>query len=81
MKSRGKGIGKLLGYIIVVALLTAVALGVFGNTMGSAVNIKRGLDLAGGVSITYETVKDKPTVTEMADTIAKMRLRAEIFST
>ena len=39
MKSRGKGIGKLLGYIIVVALLTAVALGVFGNTMGSAVNI------------------------------------------
>ena len=81
MKSRGKGIGKLLGYIIVVALLTAVALGVFGNTMGSAVNIQRGLDLAGGVSITYETVKDKPTVTEMADTIAKMRLRAEIFST
>ena len=37
--------------------------------------------MAGGVSITYETVKDKPTVTEMADTIAKMRLRAEIFST
>ncbi len=81
MKSKGRSQVKLFSYVVIVALLTAVALGVFGNVAGSAKNIKRGLDLAGGVSITYETVKDNPTATEMADTIEKMRLRAEIFST
>lgn len=81
MNSKKKGIAKLLGYIVVVALLAAVTLGVFGNEAGSAGNIRRGLDLAGGVSITYEAKKGKVTSTEMADTIEKMRLRAEIFST
>ena len=81
MNSKKRGIAKIFSYIIVIALLAAVALGAFGNKAGSARSIKRGLDLAGGVSITYETVKAKPTSTEMADTIEKMRLRAEIFST
>ena len=81
MNSKKRGIAKLFSYVIVIALLAAVALGAFGNKAGSARSIKRGLDLAGGVSITYETVKAKPTATEMADTIEKMRLRAEIFST
>ncbi|MFC2477230.1 MAG: hypothetical protein ACFNTU_07070 [Catonella sp.] len=81
MNSKKRGIAKLFSYVIVIALLAAVALGAFGNKAGSARGIKRGLDLAGGVSITYETVKAKPTATEMADTIEKMRLRAEIFST
>ena len=81
MNSKKRGIAKIFSYVMVIALLAAVALGVFGNKAGSARGIKRGLDLAGGVSITYETVKAKPTATEMADTIEKMRLRAEIFST
>lgn len=81
MNSKKRGIAKIFSYVIVTALLAAVALGAFGNKAGSARGIKRGLDLAGGVSITYETVKAKPTATEMADTIEKMRLRAEIFST
>ena len=81
MNSKKRGIVKIFSYVIVIALLAAVALGAFGNKAGSAGGIKRGLDLAGGVSITYETVKAKPSATEMADTIEKMRLRAEIFST
>lgn len=81
MSSRSRGRVRLFGYILVLALLVSVALGVFGNSYGSAKGIKRGLDLAGGVSITYETVKPVPTATEMSDTIEKMRLRAEIFST
>lgn len=81
MNSKKRGIAKLLGYIVVIALLAATALGLFGNVAGSAKAIKRGLDLAGGVSITYEAKKGKVTATEMADTIEKMRLRAEIFST
>ena len=44
--------------------------------------IKRGLDLSGGVSITYEA-KDKDNVTDqqMEDTLAKFQKRAEAFST
>ena len=44
-------------------------------------NIKLGLDLAGGVSITYQ-VKDKnPTKEEMSDTIYKLQKRVEQYST
>lgn len=45
-------------------------------------NIKRGLDLSGGVSITYEAV-DKTDTTEqqMKDALSKFQQRAEAFST
>lgn len=80
MKSRSRGIGKIVGYIIITGLLVCVAAGVFGNTFASARNIKKGLDLAGGVSIAYEA-KGKVTDKEMNDTVEKMRLRAESYST
>lgn len=48
---------------------------------GAAANIKLGLDLAGGVSITYEADKKNPTATEMKDTIYKLQKRVENYST
>ena len=49
---------------------------------GSASDIKLGLDLAGGVSITYEVVgEEEPDSTDMADTIAKLQKRVENYST
>jgi SecD/SecF fusion protein len=48
---------------------------------GAAANIKLGLDLAGGVSITYEADKDNPTSTEMSDTVYKLQKRVENYST
>ncbi len=57
-----------------------MTLGVLGG-FGSAEGIKLGLDLAGGVSITYETVKEDPTQTEVDDTIYKMQQRADNYST
>lgn len=81
MKNRKRGIGKVIGYIVVAALLLCIAAGVFGNTIGSANGIRKGLDLAGGVSIAYEATKKNPTAQEMADTVEKMRLRAELYST
>lgn len=39
--------------------------------------IDLGLDLAGGVSITYEVVGDTPTQAQMSDTIAKLEQRAQ----
>lgn len=82
MKNKRKG---LLSLIIIVAVIvfcgytTLVGLGKAHK--GSAQNIRLGLDLAGGVSITYEAVKDNPTDTEMKDTIQKMQQRAEVYST
>ncbi len=75
MKSnKGKG---LLGLLLVL-----VCIGVFGwfgySTMD---DIKLGLDLAGGVSITYQTVKEDPTSEEMSDTIYKLQQRVQNYST
>jgi SecD/SecF fusion protein len=82
MKNKRKG---LLSLIVILAVIvfcgytTLVGLGKAHK--GSAQNIRLGLDLAGGVSITYEAVKDNPTDTEMKDTIQKMQQRAEVYST
>ena len=49
---------------------------------GSYKNISQGLDLAGGLSITYQVVgEDNPTPEDMADTIEKLRNKAETYST
>ena len=76
--------------IIVLAVLVLL-LAVFGYTAaggigagnsGSASDIKLGLDLAGGVSITYQVVGDeKPDGDDMADTIYKLQKRVEGYST
>ena len=44
-------------------------------------NIKLGLDLAGGVSITYQVEDKNPSAEEMSDTIYKLQLRVEQYST
>jgi SecD/SecF fusion protein len=68
---------------LVVALICGyiAAYGVGKENKGRVQNIKLGLDLAGGVSITYEVVGDKPTDTEIADTIYKLQKRVESYST
>lgn len=79
---KGKGYIKLLAALIVIAILGVVALvGVNKDHAMSARDVKLGLDLAGGVSITYETVKEDPTADELSDTVYKMQKRAEAFST
>ena len=52
------------------------------NKAGSAEEIKLGLDLAGGVSITYQVVGDGvPSSQDMSDTIEKLKKRVEKYST
>lgn len=43
--------------------------------------IKLGLDLSGGVSITYDIVEENPSATDIADTIAKLEERAASYTT
>ena len=53
----------------------------FGPTgTGAAKNIKTGLDLAGGVSITYRVKGDDPSQSDMDDTIYKLQKRVESYS-
>ena len=54
----------------------------FGANGSSASNIKQGLDLAGGVSITYEVVGDEePSMEDMSDTKRKLEQRVQTYST
>ena len=82
MNSKVKGILQILLILLVTAALGAVAyVGVGEGHWVSAKNIRLGLDLAGGVSVTYEATKDNPTAQEMSDTVYKMQKRVENEST
>lgn len=75
--------------IVLVILLALLAL--FGYTAafgwgetksGSGEDIKLGLDLEGGVSITYQVVgEEEPSAADMSDTIYKLQKRVEGYST
>lgn len=80
---------KSTGVISLIAILALTAgliyTAIFGlgeNKSGAASSIDLGLDLAGGVSITYEVVGDEnPSQTDMDDTIYKLTKRVESYST
>lgn len=56
--------------------------GIGTEKAGSAAGIKQGLDLAGGVSITYQVVGDEdPSTEDMDDTIYKLQQRVQGYST
>ena len=81
-KKKQKSIVLFLVSIIVMILLALVlvfGVKIRGMEKGSARNIILGLDLKGGVSITYEAVGDY-TAEDMKDTLNKLKLRAEEFS-
>lgn len=83
MKTKTKAV---LSLILMLALLV-----LFGYSAGygwgaekalSGKDIKLGLDLAGGVSITYQVVgEEKPSAEDMSDTIYKLQQRVTQYST
>ncbi|SFA78652.1 SecD/SecF fusion protein [Acetitomaculum ruminis DSM 5522] len=79
---KNKGIAIILFTFIAIGFLGYVCILGLGSTgTGAAKNIKLGLDLAGGVSITYQAVGDTPSDEEMGDTIGKLEKRVENYST
>lgn len=73
---------KLFCLVVVISAIAFVSIVGFGsNAVGSYKDISLGLDLAGGVSITYQAVKDDPTAEEMEDARYKLMKRAEGKST
>ena len=80
-KSRGIAV-LLLTAIVTVFFCYVAAVGIGPTGTGSAKNINTGLDLAGGVSITYQVVGDEsPSAEDMSDTIYKLQKRVENYST
>nr|WP_300662728.1 protein translocase subunit SecD [uncultured Acetatifactor sp.] len=68
--------------LILVGVVYVDVFGVNPEGDGSISDINLGLDLAGGVSITYQVVGDEaPSATDMSDTIAKLQKRVENYST
>ena len=75
---KNKGIAILVILVLILGALGAYAGIILSSTgAGRNRNIKLGLDLAGGVSITYEAVGKTPTPEEMGDTIYKLQQRIQ----
>lgn len=75
---------KIIYSIIILALLFGMSyVAVFGmkDGYGSIYEIKQGLDLAGGVSITYEIKEDNPSEQDVNDTVYKLQQRVQNYST
>ena len=80
---KSKGILTLIITLLVTLALGYVAIwGIGSEKAGAASQIKLGLDLAGGVSITYQVVGDEePSDEDMSDTVYKLQKRVETYST
>ena len=81
MKKSTGIISLVLTVAVTAGLLALAAVGVGENKTGAAKNIPLGLDLAGGVSITYQAKGDTPSAEEMNDTVYKLQKRVEGYST
>ncbi len=82
MNSKVKGVLQVMLIVVLIAAFSYVAfIGIGKANLGNARNIRLGLDLQGGVSVTYQAKKANPTKQEMDDTVYKMQQRVENFST
>lgn len=80
---KNRAIAVVVVVILFLGLLTFTTVVGFGPTgTGAARNIITGLDLSGGVSITYQVVGDEtPSAEDMNDTVYKLQQRVDGYST
>ena len=73
--------------ILAVILVAFVGLAYYASIIlsstgiGEDMSIPLGLDLSGGVSITYQVVDENPSAEDMSDTIYKLQKRVDSYST
>ncbi len=80
-KARVKAVFALLIFLALVAGGIYVAMfGVGKNETGKASNIPLGLDLQGGLSVTYEITNESPSQEEINTTIDKLQRRVDGYS-
>ncbi len=82
MSPKNRAIWAVVLFVLVACVsIYTVAVGLGNQHKGSMKNIELGLDLSGGVSITYQINEDNPSDTDIADTIYKLQKRVENYST
>ncbi|MCR5655819.1 MAG: protein translocase subunit SecD [Butyrivibrio sp.] len=82
MKKGKSFIALLVALLLLGGLAYTSVYGLGSDKSGSLDSINLGLDLAGGVSITYEVVGDgTPSAEDMSDTIYKLQQRVDHYST
>lgn len=82
MKKSRAVIGLIVTILITGLLAYTVLVGLGSEHKGTYHHIKKGLDLAGGASITYEAVgEETPSDEDMEDTRQKLQQRVEQYST
>jgi len=81
MKKSRAIVSLFLMAVLLAGLAYTALIGIGSDRSGSMKNVKLGLDLAGGVSITYQTKEENPTKEQMSDTIYKLQRRVEQYST
>ena len=80
--NKGRGAAILLVVVLILAGLAYYASIILSSTgIGEDMSIKLGLDLAGGVSITYQVDDENPTSEQISDTVYKLQRRVEGYST
>lgn len=80
--NKKKGVLSLIVTVALIVLLAFTCIQGFGpKHTGASKNIKLGLDLAGGVSITYQVKDENPSDEDMKDTVYKLQKRVEQYST
>lgn len=80
--SKTKGVAVLCAILLILGGLGYYAALILSSTgIGKDMSIKLGLDLAGGVSITYQVEDANPTPEQLSDTVYKLQKRVEGYST
>lgn len=79
---KGKAAGIMVFIVLALAGLAYYASIILSSTgIGKDMSIPLGLDLSGGVSITYQVMDENPSEEDINDTIYKLQKRVEGYST
>ncbi len=80
-KTQRKAVINLIIFFLLLAggIYMAIA-GVGQNESGKTANVPLGLDLQGGLSVTYEIQDEKPTSDEIKATVDKLQRRVDAYS-
>lgn len=80
-KTKRKAVINLIIFFLLLAggIYMAIA-GVGQNESGKTANVPLGLDLQGGLSVTYEIQDEKPTSDEIKATVDKLQRRVDAYS-
>jgi SecD/SecF fusion protein len=78
---KGKAAAILIVILAALAGLTYYAALILSSTgVGESMSIPLGLDLSGGVSITYQVMDENPSAEDISDTVYKLQKRVESYS-